>query len=150
MINNMTEQQKELVEKYYDFIHWIMHKRFNNIPLNSAEYEDISQIGYLALCKAAKNWDPDKGSFSAYAFKCCLGTMIMYWNRNISFSFNIRESNTTKYNHIPIYSLEGSLNNDKDDNFSLDDIISDDNQDDYKYIEILIDSRSAYKKASKK
>lgn len=64
----LTAEQKQLVEENLLLSRFVIKKYFRQGKGYPIEYEDMEQIGYLALCKAARNYDPDKGiRFSSYA-----------------------------------------------------------------------------------
>lgn len=56
----MNDEQRDLVEKNHNRIYYAIHK----MRLSIDEYYDVAAIG---LCKAAINFNPEKGMFSTYA-----------------------------------------------------------------------------------
>lgn len=59
----MSDAEKKLVEDNMSLVYAVLHKFF---PRNAYD-EDLQQVGMLALCGAAKKFDPEKGAFSTYA-----------------------------------------------------------------------------------
>lgn len=59
----MTPKQQKLVKQNHNLI--FLHLRLHNLPVS--EFYDVAAIG---LCKAAINYNADKGAFSTYARWC--------------------------------------------------------------------------------
>lgn len=53
-------------------------KKFANKYRGLAEYDDLIQEGYIGLCNAVNNYNPDKASFSTYAVFWIRQAMIRY------------------------------------------------------------------------
>ncbi len=66
----MTEEQKLLVENNHNLIYFMIHKMNESVE----EYYDLAAI---ALCKAAINYQPDKGSFANYACRCIRNEILL-------------------------------------------------------------------------
>lgn len=71
--SQLTDEQRELVTKNHNLIYAFAHKR--NISIE--DYYDILAIG---LCKSAKVFDQNKGSFSSVAFKCMENELYEQWS----------------------------------------------------------------------
>ena len=66
----------EMVEKNIGLVYHFA-KRFDR---SSPDWEDIVQVGMMALCKAVEGFDPERGlAFSTYASACIKGSMNRYW-----------------------------------------------------------------------
>lgn len=64
----LTAEQKKLVEDNWRLVRFVIKKYFRNGQGYPVEYEDMEQIGYLGLCKAARDYDPSRGvKFSTLA-----------------------------------------------------------------------------------
>lgn len=78
----LTKKQKEyeekMVEENINFVHYIIHKHFNNIKY--IDYDELFQIGSIALLKAVRNFKPNKGykfnTFAAYHIKHSIYNLI--------------------------------------------------------------------------
>lgn len=73
MEGQLTKQQQKLVEENHNLIYGFANKK--NIDIE--KYYDILAI---ALCKAAKSFDQDKGKFSTVAYRCMENELYKYWN----------------------------------------------------------------------
>jgi RNA polymerase sporulation-specific sigma factor len=59
----MTKQQQQLVEENMKLVHFVIKRYY---PWHIQD-EDVIQIGMIGLCRAAEQWDAEKGAFSTYA-----------------------------------------------------------------------------------
>ncbi len=70
------EDRNKIVEKYLYLVEILIKKYLNR----GVEYEDLYQVGALALIMAADRFDPDRGiSFSAFATPTILGEIKKYF-----------------------------------------------------------------------
>ena len=99
----LTSEQKKIVEDNMDLVHYVLHKHFSSYFSNAEEYEEIAQVGFLALCSVASRYNDDIASFSSYACKFIWGKVLNYIQRYPRFAFSIRDN--TKYKAIPYESL---------------------------------------------
>ncbi|MCB6647561.1 hypothetical protein LI154_20430, partial [[Clostridium] scindens] len=53
MVKPMTPAQKQLAEDHMDLVPKIIRSLTNGSPLPSEQRQELCQIGYLALCRAA-------------------------------------------------------------------------------------------------
>ena len=53
MVKPMTPAQKQLAEDHMDLVPKIIRSMTNGSPLTSEQRQELCQIGYLALCRAA-------------------------------------------------------------------------------------------------
>ena len=53
MLKPMTPAQKQLAEDHMDLVPKIIRSLTNGSPLTSEQRQELCQIGYLALCRAA-------------------------------------------------------------------------------------------------
>lgn len=60
-----------LVEDNLNLVYFLINKHYPTFIKD----EDIVQVGMLALCTAANNWDETKSKFSTYASKCILNAI---------------------------------------------------------------------------
>lgn len=64
----LTAEQQQLVEDNLLLSRFVIKTYFHQGRGLSIEYEDLEQIGYVALCHAALTFDPERGTtFSTYA-----------------------------------------------------------------------------------
>ena len=104
----MTEEQKKLVEDNHNLIYFTIHK-YN---LDIEEYYDIFA---LALCRAAINYDPNKGTtFSTYAVSAMKG----------DFLHNIRKSKAKRRSGTCVSINEEIYNDGNNDLITLEDTLS--------------------------
>ena len=69
-MENSKEKKDLLVEENLGLVHACANK----FRSKGAEYDDLFQYGCVGLCKAAANFDPDRGfAFSTYAVPVILG-----------------------------------------------------------------------------
>lgn len=64
-----------------------------------AELEDLTQEGYLALCRAVELYEPGDCSFFSYAYKCIMSHMLRYIQNNSNFPAHMWER-VRKYNRL--------------------------------------------------
>lgn len=70
------ELRNKIVEKYLYIVNMVVKKYLNK----GIEYDDLYQVGSMALVLAADRFDPDKGvSFSAFAMPTILGEIKRYF-----------------------------------------------------------------------
>lgn len=62
----LNDWQRQLVEDNMLLVPFVLHKYFD---IDKKDFEDYMSVGYIGLCKAASSFDPDAGSFGAYACK---------------------------------------------------------------------------------
>lgn len=71
-MQRMTDAQRELAERNLPLVTWCLQNRITGWKPD--EYEDLFQIGALALCKAAMRFDESAGvRFGTYAAECIVG-----------------------------------------------------------------------------
>jgi len=74
--NPSTELRNEIVEQYLYMVDILIRKYLNK----GVEYDDLYQVGALALVSAVERFDPDKGfSFSSFATPTILGEIKKYF-----------------------------------------------------------------------
>ena len=56
-----------------------------------AELADLTQEGYLALCRAVELYEPGECSFFSYAYKCIMSHMLRYIQNNSNFPAHMWE-----------------------------------------------------------
>ena len=61
----MTKQQEQLVEDNINLVYYTIVRYY---PLHKGD-EDIIQNGMIGLCRAAIDYNPEKGAFSTYAIR---------------------------------------------------------------------------------
>ena len=62
-IQQLNDAQRQTVENSMNLVPLVVWRHFASFAYD----EEISSIGYLALCNAALTWDESKGTFSTYA-----------------------------------------------------------------------------------
>lgn len=76
--NKLTAEQQALVLSHRNVSGEVV-KRYWRFARSKSDLSDLTGCSDLALCVAAKEWNPDHGSkFSSYAFKCCLRAVQNY------------------------------------------------------------------------
>lgn len=74
--NPTTEKRNEIVEKYLYMVDILIRKYLGK----GVEYDDLYQVGALALVSAVERFDPDKGfEFSTFATPTILGEIKKYF-----------------------------------------------------------------------
>ena len=74
--NQSIEIRNEIVEKYLYMVDILIRKYLGK----GVEYDDLYQIGALALVSAVERFDPEKGfSFSSFATPTILGEIKKYF-----------------------------------------------------------------------
>lgn len=81
MMQKMTEAQRELAERNLPLVNWCLK---NRVPFwKKEEYDDLFQVGSLALCEAAMRYDERTGvRFGTFACEYIVGKIRNYakWN----------------------------------------------------------------------
>ena len=90
----LTEEQKILVEKNHNLIYYVLLK--HGLSIN-----DYYDIGAIALCKAAKNYDETRGSFTTFAVYC-IEMQLRHEHR--------KETNKKRFAKDGIVSLDADVN----------------------------------------
>lgn len=78
----MTEDEKRLVEQHLHLVNKIVNavtRSYKN--LLPEDFEDLIQNGYLALCRAAMNYD-GKRDFEPFANTCIRNSIREYWRQH--------------------------------------------------------------------
>lgn len=113
----LTAEQQQLVEDNWRLSRFVIKKYFHQGEGLSIEYEDLEQIGYVGLCRAALNYDPKRGTafstFACMAIRC----QILQYLRDIS--LDKRRAN------LLTVSLQQEYANAKGNNITLAEIIPD-------------------------
>ena len=117
MANNkmeqMTDEQREMVTENYNLIYHVL----KTFPYDKEKYEDYEQIGALALCKAAINFDPSKGNkFSTFAIPYIRLSIITYYRTYEISSIRLSSKKykdiiDKKEEKVKISSYEGMIEN---------------------------------------
>ncbi len=82
----MTPQEREkLILDNKGIVHHVEAKYRGLAHANKVNYRDVIQEGYIALCCAAKYFDPEKGKFSTYAFGCVFCRVLRFINKHKKF-----------------------------------------------------------------
>ena len=116
----LTKEQKDLVELNHNLIYGFAKEK--NLPID--EYYDILAIG---LCKAARIYDKNKGSFSTLAYNCMRNELYIVYRHDYQ-----RESAIP---HELIYSYD-LANEDLDNEKSIIEILTDN----YSTTEVVINN----------
>lgn len=78
---NKTVGQEKMLEKYTDYIHYVIMK---NYPTFRTEQDDMFQNGVIGLLNAMKTYDPQKGTFTTH----CTPYIIKELGKHIRFLSN--------------------------------------------------------------
>ena len=71
----LTPEQRKLAEKHHNLIFYFMNRK----GLDQEEFYDILAI---ALCKAARLYDPSEYTFTTYCYRCFENTLRMHIRDN--------------------------------------------------------------------
>ena len=65
----LTEDQRQLVERFIPFAHWAVNtlKAKRWLPATLLDREELTSAAYLGLCRAASRFDSNKSAFGTYA-----------------------------------------------------------------------------------
>lgn len=91
---NIADNMLALYENMHGAIYKLA-KRYSGY----AELEDLTQEGYLALCKAVELYKPGHCSFFSYAYKCIKSYMLRYIQNSGNFPAHMWER-VRKYNRL--------------------------------------------------
>ncbi len=62
----LDELQEKMVAENFGLIHFVIHKYFH---FDRNDYDDMFQVGSMALCKAAQRYEVTTGTFATFAVK---------------------------------------------------------------------------------
>lgn len=82
MIKPMTPAQKQLAEDHMDLVPKIIRSMTNGSPLTSEQRQELCQIGYLALCRAAVSCG-EGFPFTPYAAAAIRNAIFDFWRHEI-------------------------------------------------------------------
>ena len=82
MIKPMTPAQKQLAEDHMDLVPKIIRSMTNGSPLTSEQRQELCQIGYLALCRAAVSCG-EGFPFTPYAAAAIRNAIYDSWRHEI-------------------------------------------------------------------
>lgn len=87
----LNEEQQKLVVDNLGLVGFVLSRYFGGSTRVLATEDDAVQIGRLALCKAAEQYDSSVGEFSTYAIRTIVGA---YQRYNRDQTLDIRRVNT--------------------------------------------------------
>ena len=82
MLKPMTPAQKQLAEEHMDLVPKIIRSMTNGSPLPSEQRQELCQIGYLALCRAAVSCG-EGFPFAPYAAAAIRNAIFDFWRHEI-------------------------------------------------------------------
>ena len=82
MVKPMTPAQKQLAEDHMDLVPKIIRSMTNGSPLTSEKRQELCQIGYLALCRAAVSCG-EGFPFTPYAAAAIRNAIYDSWRHEI-------------------------------------------------------------------
>lgn len=82
MVKPMTPAQKQLAENHMDLVPKIIRSLTNGSPLTSEQRQELCQIGYLALCRAAVSCG-EGFPFAPYAAAAIRNAVYDFWRHEI-------------------------------------------------------------------
>lgn len=103
----LTPEQQEVVKQNHNLIYFYLHK--NNLSIE--DYYDLAAIG---LCKASLTYEEHKGAFSTYALICIRNEIGIERRKFLASHRQIYKN---------ILSLDKEVENNKENTFTLADII---------------------------
>lgn len=71
----------ELIKKYEDMIASIIHKL--NYVGSDISYDELMQIGRVAIWKSASKYDPERGAMSTFLYTCIQRDMWKYLDKEM-------------------------------------------------------------------
>ena len=87
MVKPMTPAQKQLAEDHMDLVPKIIRSMTNGSPLTSEQRQELCQIGYLALCRAAVSCG-EGFPFTPYAAAAIRNAIYDSWRHEIRVFFS--------------------------------------------------------------
>ena len=84
----MTEYQRRLVEEHLGIVDWVIRCRIKVTGQPLLSYEDFYQIGCEALCRAAMQYDPKRGSFEPFGSRYVYNAMISHCRKENSHTYH--------------------------------------------------------------
>ena len=82
MTTPMTTNQKQLAEEHMDLVPRMVAVLTKRFPLCNDQWQELCQVGYLALCRAAVSCK-EGYSFSPYAHAAICNAIYDFWRRDI-------------------------------------------------------------------
>jgi RNA polymerase sigma factor (sigma-70 family) len=105
-VEKMIEENKKLIYSIANSL-YIQNKAFS--------IEDLIQVGFLAICKSANKYDPERGKTSTFITHCAKNDMLKFIRRNkISSDLIYHESKSLSYDET-----EEILKSDVSDYYNL-------------------------------
>lgn len=111
----MTEEQMKLVQDNIRFPYYMVNKYFSNVSNlpASADKEDLYQVACVAMAKAAKKYEVNKGKFTNFAGLVIMNDIRMFLR------YNAIDSSYGGRNKYYIDSLDEPVGTDKDGNVAV-------------------------------
>tara|TARA_R100000005_G_C5002765_1_gene210576 strand:- start:3558 stop:4031 length:474 start_codon:yes stop_codon:yes gene_type:complete len=76
----MNSQVETMIEENKNLIYSIANSLY--IPNKAFGIEDLIQVGFLAICKSADKYDPERGKVSTFITHCAKNDMLKFIRRN--------------------------------------------------------------------
>lgn len=116
-----TLSPAELLAKHSGLVHKIARKwHYHN--RHKIELADLTQIGSMALLDAPRTFKPEKGSWSAHAWRIIERDVA----RACMTAVAVRESQQNGYRAVPCYSTSAPIGSEDDGSMTLGDTLADD------------------------
>lgn len=71
-MSHSNPETNGIIRKYSKLVYKVLHDKF---PMYTND-DDLIQVGYIALWKAADKYDPKRSRFSTYAYHCVFNAMV--------------------------------------------------------------------------
>jgi len=76
----MDSQVEKMIEENKNLIYSIANSLY--IPNKAFSIEDLIQVGFLAICKSANKYNPERGRVSTFITHCAKNDMIKFIRKN--------------------------------------------------------------------
>ena len=91
----MTDEQERLVEENLSLVYWVVLNQFKRALKTEEARDELVCVGNVALVRAARDYDPNRGAFSTIAAKYIQNSLYRFLRDN------------TSDIHLPAYKQKG-------------------------------------------
>ncbi|MDO5398877.1 MAG: sigma-70 family RNA polymerase sigma factor [bacterium] len=88
-MKSLTQEQSKLVTDSYRLVKFAVRSISAMCNGNASLMEELEGVAAVELCKAAINYDAERGSFDDYAFVCMRLGMISYLRKEFSHGMSV-------------------------------------------------------------
>lgn len=94
----MNEEEKNIVEDNKKLAYWFATRWHYKMPYE--EFEDVAQLCFVGLIKAAKTFDDSKSKFATYASTCMRNELLMHMKKHAKFNINSIPASSYNFSNI--------------------------------------------------